>query len=132
MDQMALRAYRLAVAPTVRRMSIVAWVYRYLPDHNAGSEWMMHSMPRPLAARGHQVSVWLSRPGRTEKTYEFGGGRSSRSRTAWTSPPGLVMFTSFDVTGVLARAAAGCSCRKGPGYEVHVMVRTLGGRRHRI
>ncbi|WP_093481259.1 MULTISPECIES: hypothetical protein [unclassified Streptomyces] len=36
MDQLALRPYRLAVAPTVRRVSIVARLYGYPPDHNAG------------------------------------------------------------------------------------------------
>ena len=75
MHQMASRPHRLAVAPTVRRMSIVARVYGYPPDHNAGSEWMLHSMLRPLAERGHHVSVWLSHPGRSVKTYEIDGVR---------------------------------------------------------
>ncbi|MCX4406103.1 MULTISPECIES: hypothetical protein [unclassified Streptomyces] len=43
--------------------------------HNAGSEWTLHSMLRPLAARGHQVSVWLSHPGESEKTCEIDGVR---------------------------------------------------------
>ncbi|MBY8343410.1 MULTISPECIES: glycosyltransferase family 4 protein [Streptomyces] len=54
-------------------MSIVARVYGYPPDHNAGSEWMLHSMLRPLAERGHRVEVWLSHPGRIEKNYEIDG-----------------------------------------------------------
>nr|WP_086805084.1 glycosyltransferase family 4 protein [Streptomyces caniscabiei] len=54
-------------------MSIVARVYGYPPDHNAGSEWMLHSMLRPLAERGHRVEVWLSHPGRIEKSYEIDG-----------------------------------------------------------
>ena len=75
MDQLALRPYRLAVAPTARGVSIVARVYGYPPDHNAGSEWMLHSMLRPLAERGHKVEVWLSHPGKSEKTYEIDGVR---------------------------------------------------------
>lgn len=75
MDQLDLRPYRLAVAPTVRSMSVVARVYGYPPDHNAGSEWMLHSMLRPLAERGHRVEVWLSHPGKSEKTYEIDGVR---------------------------------------------------------
>ncbi|OQR63570.1 glycosyl transferase [Streptomyces maremycinicus] len=54
-------------------MSIVARVYGYPPDHNAGSEWMLHSMLRPLAERGHRVEVWLSHPGKSEKSYEIDG-----------------------------------------------------------
>lgn len=73
MDTAAFRPYRLAATPTQRRMSLVARVYGYPPDHNAGSEWMLHSMLRPLAERGHRVEVWLSHPGRTEKSYEIDG-----------------------------------------------------------
>ncbi|MFI0776148.1 glycosyltransferase family 4 protein [Streptomyces sp. NPDC021212] len=32
-------------------------------------------MLRPLAERGHQVEVWLSHPGKTEKSYEIDGVR---------------------------------------------------------
>ncbi|WP_380282437.1 glycosyltransferase family 4 protein [Kitasatospora purpeofusca] len=56
-------------------MSVVARVYGYPPDHNAGSEWMLHSMLRPLAERGHRVTVWLSHPGSIEKSYEIDGVR---------------------------------------------------------
>ncbi|MGC9437415.1 glycosyltransferase family 4 protein [Streptomyces sp. WG5] len=54
-------------------MSIVARVYGYPPDHNAGSEWMLHSILRPLAERGHRVEVWLSHPGKSELPYEIDG-----------------------------------------------------------
>ncbi|WP_435260445.1 glycosyltransferase family 4 protein [Streptomyces sp. 1222.5] len=64
-----------AEAPAGRRMSVVARVYGYPPDHNAGSEWMLHSMLRPLAERGHRVEVWLSHPGKTDKAYEIDGVR---------------------------------------------------------
>ncbi|MGX8909245.1 glycosyltransferase family 4 protein [Streptomyces netropsis] len=56
-------------------MSITARVYGYPPAHNAGSEWMLHSMLRPLAARGHRVTVWLSHPGSIDKSYEIDGVR---------------------------------------------------------
>ncbi|MEV5088217.1 glycosyltransferase family 4 protein [Streptomyces griseoincarnatus] len=59
----------------VRPLSVVARVYGYPPDHNAGSEWMLHSMLRPLAERGHRVEVWLSHPGRSERSYEIDGVR---------------------------------------------------------
>ncbi|MGC2999287.1 hypothetical protein ACPF8X_13215 [Streptomyces sp. G35A] len=45
------------------------------PDHNVGSEWMLHSMLRPLAERGHRVEVWLSHPRESERTYETDGVR---------------------------------------------------------
>jgi glycosyltransferase involved in cell wall biosynthesis len=54
-------------------MTIVARVYGYPPAHNAGSEWMLHSMLRPLSERGHRVTVWLSHPGSIEKSYEIDG-----------------------------------------------------------
>ncbi|UQA93701.1 glycosyltransferase family 4 protein [Streptomyces halobius] len=56
-------------------MSIVARVYGYPPAHNAGSEWMLHSMLRPLSARGHRVTVWLSHPGSMDKSYDIDGVR---------------------------------------------------------
>ncbi|MBY8820051.1 glycosyltransferase family 4 protein [Streptomyces cinereoruber subsp. cinereoruber] len=59
--------------PTARRLSVVARVYGYPPDHNAGSEWMLHSMLRPLAERGHRVEVWLSHPGKSHEPYEIDG-----------------------------------------------------------
>ncbi|KAA6224281.1 glycosyltransferase [Streptomyces albofaciens JCM 4342] len=56
-------------------MSIAARVYGYPPAHNAGSEWMLHSMLRPLAERGHRITVWLSHPGTIETTYDIDGVR---------------------------------------------------------
>ncbi|MGK5530679.1 glycosyltransferase family 4 protein [Streptomyces sp. URMC 129] len=56
-------------------MSIAARVYGYPPAHNAGSEWMLHSMLRPLSARGHRVTVWLSHPGSIKKSYDIDGVR---------------------------------------------------------
>jgi glycosyltransferase involved in cell wall biosynthesis len=45
----------------VRRLTVVARLHGYPPDHNAGAEWMTHSMLRALAARGHDVRVHLFR-----------------------------------------------------------------------
>ncbi|WP_039932402.1 glycosyltransferase family 4 protein [Streptomyces viridochromogenes] len=56
-------------------MSIMARVYGYPPAHNAGSEWMLHSMLRPLSERGHRVTVWLSHPGSMQKSYDIDGVR---------------------------------------------------------
>ncbi|MEV3970157.1 hypothetical protein AB0K68_18700 [Streptomyces sp. NPDC050698] len=68
-------------------MSIVVRVYGYPSDHNAGSEWMLHSMLRPLAERGHRVTVWLSHPGKTKKTYEIDGVHVVPYQEGWTSLP---------------------------------------------
>ncbi|MFF1792658.1 glycosyltransferase family 4 protein [Kitasatospora sp. NPDC058263] len=46
-----------------RPLRVVARVHGYPPDHNAGAEWMLHTMLRALADRGHQVSVHLFRYG---------------------------------------------------------------------
>lgn len=42
-------------------MRILALAHQWIPEHNAGAEVMLHSMLRALAARGHEVTVLLSR-----------------------------------------------------------------------
>lgn len=56
-------------------LQIVARVHAMPPEHNAGAEHMLVSMLRPLAERGHDVSVWLSRYGRAHKEYDYRGIR---------------------------------------------------------
>jgi glycosyltransferase involved in cell wall biosynthesis len=36
---------------------------------------MLHSMLRPLSRRGHRVTVWLSHPGKADKSYDIDGVR---------------------------------------------------------
>lgn len=54
-------------------LRVVARLHAYPPRHNAGSEWMMHSMLRALVARGHEVSVWLSRYSLDRDAYTVDG-----------------------------------------------------------
>ncbi|MBG6089907.1 glycosyltransferase family 4 protein [Actinomadura viridis] len=54
-------------------LNVVARVHAYPPRHNAGSEWMLHSMLRALVARGHEVSVWLSRYSPDRAPYQVDG-----------------------------------------------------------
>lgn len=54
-------------------MRIVARLHGYPPRHNAGAEWMVHSMLRALVERGHDVSVWLSRYTDDGAEYELDG-----------------------------------------------------------
>ncbi|MFG2116717.1 glycosyltransferase family 4 protein [Streptomyces sp. NPDC048718] len=56
-----------------RPLKITARVTHYPPNHNAGSEWMLHSMLRPLAERGHDVTVWLSHHGPLPHRYRLDG-----------------------------------------------------------
>lgn len=42
-------------------MRILAHVHRYVPEHGAGAEWMLHSILCDLARRGHDVKVLCSR-----------------------------------------------------------------------
>ena len=56
-------------------LKIVARVHAMPPEHNAGAEHMLVSMLRPLVERGHDVSVWLSRYGKTGKEYDYHGIR---------------------------------------------------------
>lgn len=44
-------------------MRVLALVHRYVPEHCAGAETMLHSVLRALAARGHDVTAVLSAQG---------------------------------------------------------------------
>jgi glycosyltransferase involved in cell wall biosynthesis len=54
-------------------MRVIARLHGYPPRHNAGAEWMAHSMLRALVARGHDVQVWLSRYSGDGKPYDLDG-----------------------------------------------------------
>ncbi|MER7623946.1 glycosyltransferase family 4 protein [Streptomyces sp. NPDC126503] len=54
-------------------MRIVARLHGYPPRHNAGAEWMAHSMLRALVERGHHVQVWLSRYTGDREAYDLDG-----------------------------------------------------------
>jgi glycosyltransferase involved in cell wall biosynthesis len=54
-------------------MQVVARLHAFPPRHNAGAEWMAISMFRALVARGHEVTVWLSRYGEDHEPYELDG-----------------------------------------------------------
>jgi len=56
-------------------MRIVARLHGYPPRHNAGAEWMAHSMLRSLVDRGHDVQVWLSRYTGDREAYDLDGVR---------------------------------------------------------
>src|SRR5690606_21446003 len=54
----AMRALTGAPDPSKRRIAALA--HYYLPAHRAGAEIMLHELLKPLAERGHQVSVWAT------------------------------------------------------------------------
>ncbi|MGW5197363.1 glycosyltransferase family 4 protein [Streptomyces spiralis] len=54
-------------------MRVIARLHGYPPRHNAGAEWMVHSMLRALVGRGHDVQVWLSRYSGDGKPYDLDG-----------------------------------------------------------
>ncbi len=54
-----------------RPLRVVARVHGYPPGHNAGAEWMLHTMLRALADRGHTVSVHLFRYGTLPGRYDL-------------------------------------------------------------
>lgn len=56
-----------------RPLRVTARVHAYPPAHNAGGEWMLHSMLRALVESGHEVSVWLSRYGPIPHRYTLDG-----------------------------------------------------------
>ncbi|MFD0572659.1 glycosyltransferase family 4 protein [Kitasatospora gansuensis] len=56
-----------------RPLRVVARVHGYPPTHNAGAEWMLHTLLRALAERGHAVSVHLHRYGAMPGRYDLDG-----------------------------------------------------------
>ncbi|MEU6725471.1 glycosyltransferase family 4 protein [Nonomuraea wenchangensis] len=56
-----------------RPKRIVVRIHSAPPHHNAGGEWALFSMLRPLAQRGHDVQVWLSRYGKARDPYHVDG-----------------------------------------------------------
>ncbi|SET48377.1 glycosyltransferase family 4 protein [Nonomuraea wenchangensis] len=56
-----------------RPKRIVVRIHSAPPHHNAGGEWALFSMLRPLAERGHDVQVWLSRYGKARDPYHVDG-----------------------------------------------------------
>jgi len=78
---------------------LLAHVHGYPPDHNAGAEWMLHSILRWLLWRGHQVRVLAST---AAERYEIGGvpvhpigaRRATDAHYAWSN----VVLTHLDLT----------------------------------
>lgn len=57
-------------------MRLLAMLHAYPPCHNAGAEWMVHTMFRALVEREHQVDVVLSQPSPSgRRPYELDGVR---------------------------------------------------------
>lgn len=56
-----------------KRLRIIVRIHSAPPYHNAGGEWALFSMLRPLARRGHDVQVWLSRYGKARDPYHMDG-----------------------------------------------------------
>ncbi len=54
---------------------VLARVHAYPPTHNAGAEWMLHSLLRALVERGHEVTVSLSRYTVQREPYTLDGVR---------------------------------------------------------
>lgn len=78
-DEKPAPAVKAEPAPVVERaarpLKLVARLHAYPPSHNAGGEWMVHSMLRALVARGHDVSVWISRYTQATEAYDLDGIR---------------------------------------------------------
>ena len=66
---------RRSLGAAEKPLRVVARVHAYPPLHNAGAEWMLHSMLRALVERGHEVTVWLSRYSTLREAYELDGVR---------------------------------------------------------
>lgn len=56
-------------------LRVLARVHAYPPAHNAGAEWMLHSLLRALVERGHAVTVSLSRYTAQREPYTLDGVR---------------------------------------------------------
>ncbi|WP_235215545.1 glycosyltransferase family 4 protein [Phaeacidiphilus oryzae] len=101
-----------AAAPAGRSLRIVARLHAYAPRHNAGAEWMAHSLLRALAARGHQVEAWLTRYSPDRETYELDGvrvvplqARLDGAAAVRSADVLLAHLETVPATGALARGA---------------------------
>lgn len=60
--------------PRTGPLQVAVMAHAYPPEHNAGGEWMLHSLLRGNVARGHDCHVYLSRPSSTAtKPYGLDG-----------------------------------------------------------
>lgn len=73
----------------MKRLTVVARLHGYPPTHNAGAEWMTHSMLRALAARGHDVRVHLFRHSKMWGRYALGGVQVWPASVAARTPGAL-------------------------------------------
>lgn len=84
-------------------MRLVAHVHKYPPVHNAGAEWMLHSILRGLVWRGHEAVVL--RPSRAEPETTFEGitllADPRMRRRAWADAD--VAITHLDLTRLCIR-----------------------------
>lgn len=72
-----------------RRLRVMARLHAYPPTHNAGAEWMTHSMLRALADRGHDVRVHLFRRSDIPGQYTIQGVQVWPAQLASRTPGAL-------------------------------------------
>jgi hypothetical protein len=63
---------------------LLAMLHAYPEHHNAGAEWMVHTLLRAAVERGHEVDVVLSNPAPCGCTRS--GPRATRSTMPTTRP----------------------------------------------
>ena len=64
----------------MKSVRIAALLHAYPPVHNAGAEWMTHTMLRACVAQGHEVTVTLSNTGDGDYDYQGVAVRPYRSK----------------------------------------------------
>lgn len=99
-------------------MKILAHVHLYPPAHNAGAEWMLHTLLREMVRRGHEARV-LIRTTRTPR-YVLDGvmcARSMRGEDERRYRGADVVITHLDMTGAAMKLAR--SSRKPLVHIVH-------------
>src|SRR5690606_12930231 len=92
-------------------MRILARLHAYPPAHNAGAEWAAHSLLRELAARGHEVEVWLSEVTGSRHPFDLDGVRvipqTTHNAFAAAVRKGGVVVTHLENVHNAASAARG-------------------------
>lgn len=95
-------------------MKVLAHVHRYVPEHGAGAEWMLHSMLVDLLRRGHEVRVLCSRgPVRSDVVDGIPVGWAQQRpelNEAWSWPD--VAITHLDMTSTAMMQARGAGGRR--------------------
>lgn len=112
----------------MRQVNVLAMAHLYPPAHNAGAEWMLHTLLRTLVDAGHRVDVLLSRdhPG-YQRSFLLHGVKVWPQFSECDRPPADLVISHLENT---PRASVLAGQWRIP--VVHVLHNTFSGSRYTL